>query len=67
MSNLSLCHIMLLLGKELQKMFLENGSFDKLEIKIKKKHIDSLSRTKSGGWYTKGQLEGQHGWTKTWP
>ncbi|CAL1153796.1 unnamed protein product [Cladocopium goreaui] len=45
-------------------MFLEHGSFESLEIRIKKKHIESQSRAKSGGWYTKGQLEGQHQWTK---
>ena len=54
-------------GKELKKMFLEHGSFESLEIRIKKKHIESQSRAKSGGWYTKGQLEGQHHWTKTQP
>ena len=54
-------------GKELKKMFLEHGSFESLEIRIKKKHIESQSRAKSGGWYTKGQLEGQHQWTKTQP
>ena len=52
-------------GKELKKMFLEHGSFESLEIRIKKKHIESQSRAKAGGWYTKGQLEGQHQWTKT--
>ena len=52
-------------GKELQKMFLEHGSFEQLEIRIQKKHIESQSKTKAGGWYTKGQLENQHGWTKT--
>ena len=54
-------------GKELKKMFLQHGSFASLEIRIKKKHIDSQSRAKSGGWYTRGQLEGQQQWTKTQP
>ena len=55
------------IGFEAVQMFLEHGSFESLEIRIKKKHIESQSRAKSGGWYTKGQLEGQHQWTKTQP
>ncbi|CAK9000210.1 Uncharacterized protein SCF082_LOCUS6397 [Durusdinium trenchii] len=50
--------------QELKKMFLQHGSFQMMEIRIKKRHVDSSSTTKSGGWYTKSQLDLQHGWTK---
>ena len=46
-------------------MFMEHGSFEQLEIRVKRKHIENQSRTKSGGWFTKSQLEGQHQWSKT--
>ena len=46
-------------------MFKEHGSFEQLEIRSKRRHIENQSRTKSGGWFTKSQLEGQHQWTKT--
>lgn len=51
-------------GKDLQKMFLEHGSFEAMEITIKKKHIESASKSKAGGWFTKSVLEHTHMWTK---
>ena len=44
-------------------MFLEHGSFEAIEIKIKKKHTGSSSKSKAGAWFTKSQLEHTHAHT----
>ena len=45
-------------------MFKEHGSFEQLEIHVKKHHLRSSEAAKSGGWYTKYALENKEGWSK---
>ena len=45
-------------------MFQQHGSFETLEIQIKKKKSKSREDAKSGGWYTRFQLETKEGWSK---
>lgn len=54
-----------LLGQELSKMFAAHGSFETLEIQVKKRHLKSVEKSKLGGWYTKQYLESKEGWTKS--
>ncbi|CAK9110921.1 unnamed protein product [Durusdinium trenchii] len=51
--------------KELQKMFLEHGSFECMELALKKKQIREDSEQKAGGWYTKNKLEQCEKYTKS--
>ena len=48
-------------------MFQQHGSFETLEIQIKKKKSRSREDAKSGGWYTRFQLESKEGWSKQGP
>lgn len=48
-------------------MFKEHGSFEELEIQVKKKLLKSREKLKSGGWYTKHALEFKEGWSKSDP
>jgi len=45
-------------------MFQQHGSFETLEVQIKKKKSKSREDAKSGGWYTRFQLETKEGWSK---
>ena len=47
-------------------MFQQHDSFETLEIQIKKK-IQVPEKAKSGGWYTRFQLESKEGWSKQGP
>ena len=48
-------------------MFQQHGSFETLEIQIKKKFSRSREDAKSGSWYTRFQLESKEGWSKQGP
>jgi hypothetical protein len=52
-------------GEELKKMFKENGSFEAMEISIRKKHIKSRNQSTGGGWYSEQFLKTEKGWSKT--
>ena len=45
-------------------MFLEHGSFQLLELAIKKRSTLSNSRSKQGGWFTKLKLEKNEAYSK---
>lgn len=45
-------------------MFNEHGSFEMLEVQVKKKFARSREHAKSGGWVTKHWLETKEGYTK---
>ena len=48
-------------------MFKENGSFEAMEICIRKKHIKSRNQSTGGGWYSEQFLKTEKGWSKTKP
>ena len=51
-------------GEELKRMFNDHGSFEMLEVQVKKKFARSREHAKSGGWVTKHWLETKEGYTK---
>ena len=53
-------------GEELKKMFQAHGSFEAMEIQIKKKNIKTRSQASEGGWYSAERLKVE-GWSKTLP
>ena len=54
-------------GEKLKAMFHQHGSFEELEIQVKKHHMKSREDAKTGGWYTKHALEFKEGWSKQGP
>ena len=48
-------------------MFAQHGSFDALEVAIKKKTLKSKADTAEGGWFTGLALRQQKGWSTTKP
>lgn len=54
-------------GKELQRLFKENGSFESMEIVVSKKHKKINKTALGGGWYSRHYLEKHALWSKTWP
>ena len=46
-------------------MFLEHGTFQAMELAVKKRNQKMNSQTKAGGWYTKGKLEKAESYSKT--
>ena len=53
-----------ILGASLKEMFKQHGSFETLEVQIRKRSIKSFEKGKAGGWFTKQHLESKEGWTK---
>ena len=53
-----------ILGASLKEMFKQHGSFETLEVQVRKRSTKSFEKGKSGGWYTKQHLESKEGWTK---
>ena len=51
-------------GAELKELFLQHGSFEQLEVQVKKKSSKLRGKAQDGGWYTKVYLESKEGWTK---
>lgn len=51
-------------GKELKRLFLEHGSFETVELLIKKRYLKSKSAEQEGGWYTRHYLTTKEGWSK---
>ena len=54
-------------GEELKRMFAQHGSFDALEVAIKKKTLKSKEDTAEGGWFSALALRRDKGWTSTKP
>jgi len=48
-------------------MFAQHGSFDALEVAIKKKTLKSKEDTAEGGWFSALALRRDKGWTSTKP
>lgn len=48
-------------------MFQEHGSFETMEMQVKKKLNRSKELAKEGGYFTKHYLETKEGWTKWGP
>ncbi|CAE7499386.1 unnamed protein product, partial [Symbiodinium sp. CCMP2456] len=46
-------------------MLREHGTFEALEVMVKKWHKQSLGTNRSGGWYTKHVLASQFHWSKS--
>ena len=55
------------LGAELKRLFLEHGSFETVEVLIKKRYLKSKEAEHEGGWYTKQYLTAKEGWSKRGP
>ena len=53
------------LGNQLKKMLQEHGSFEAMEIAIKKINQKAKSESALGGWYTETYLQTHEGWTKS--
>ena len=51
-------------GERMRDMLREHGSFETLEMQVKKWHKSSLGSSRSGGWYTKHVLSSQFHWSK---
>ena len=54
-------------GLELQKMFKEHGSFEGVEVAVRKRSVREQNNSKAGGWYTRTYLETKEGFTKSRP
>lgn len=48
-------------------MFREHGSFETMEIQIKKKSVKTKNQNAEGGWFTELTLKQEKGWSKTEP
>ena len=48
-------------------MFREHGSFEAMEVQIKKKHVKTKNENAGGGWYSELFLKTHENWTKTMP
>ncbi|CAL1168530.1 unnamed protein product [Cladocopium goreaui] len=50
-------------GEELQRLFRAHGSFETLEVQVRKKFTKAIEKAKSGGWFTKQYLESKEHWS----
>lgn len=55
---------MVYLGEKLRDLLKQHGSFETLEIVVKKYHKSLLGQSKAGGWYTRQYLLTVAQWTK---
>ena len=45
-------------------MFMEHGSFEAMEIEVRKSFNKTKEKEKAGGWYTRHYLQTKESWTK---
>lgn len=56
---------MKILGQQLKQLMRDHGSFEAMEINLKKVSEQSKSETSGGGWYTAHKLQTAEHWTKS--